>query len=40
MAAEIVTLLFKNPHTEAQRFFRTLGAKPSFLDPANSYPEG
>ena len=31
--------LLKNPHTEPQSFCRTLGAKPSFSDPANSPPK-
>ena len=32
----IVQSQLNNPHTEPQRFYRTLGAKPSFSDPANS----
>ena len=27
----------QEPHTESQKFCRTLGAKPSFSDPTNSY---
>ena len=34
----IVEDLLKNPHTEPQNFCRTLGAKPSFSDPAYSSP--
>ena len=34
----IVDNLPKNPHTEPQRFCRTLGAKPGFSYPANSSP--
>ena len=30
--------LLQNPHTEPYRFCRTLGAKPSFSDPASSSP--
>ena len=30
--------LLKTPHTEPERFCRTLGAKPSFSDPTNSCP--
>ena len=34
-------LIQKNPHTEAQRFCRTLGfCRPSVSDPANSSPKG
>ena len=33
-AGRLVESLLKNPHTEHQRFCRTLGAKPSFSDPA------
>ena len=33
----IVENLLKNPHTEPQRFCRTLGAKPSSSDPASQF---
>ena len=35
----IVESLLKNPPTESQRFCRTLAAKPSCSDPANSSPK-
>ena len=35
----IVKSLFKKSSAEPQRFCRTLGAKPSLSDPANSFPK-